>query len=163
MERLYIMEKIYNTGTVNHTAQDGAGCGNKINYGEGHMAGYYGYSMGSNAKAAYADGKMPLSKWTKTQILGAISGNCDIADTKFGLLQKMTKSELIDKFLFMDSYHHTGKYYNLTAFLGVGFGVVEEMEEEEIAKIISSHKNTIKTEGERKAGRPKLRGKQKKT
>lgn len=35
------------------------------------MAGYHGYSMSNNAVSAYADGEMPLSKWTKAEILDA--------------------------------------------------------------------------------------------
>lgn len=34
------------------------------------MAGYYGYSMSNNAVEAYENGEMPISKWTKKEIVG---------------------------------------------------------------------------------------------
>lgn len=46
------------------------------------MAGYNGYSMSNNAVAAYEDGEMPLSKWSKTAILEVIEENEDIEDSK---------------------------------------------------------------------------------
>lgn len=33
------------------------------------MAGYYGYSMSNNAKAAYEMDEKPFSKWSKGEIL----------------------------------------------------------------------------------------------
>ena len=41
------------------------------------MAGYFGYSMSNNARAAYADGEMPLSKWTKTTIINKIEDSLE--------------------------------------------------------------------------------------
>ena len=35
-------------------------------------AGYHGYSMSNNAVAAYDNGEMPLSKWTKSAILNEL-------------------------------------------------------------------------------------------
>ena len=42
-----------------------------ISIGRGN--GYHGYSMSNNAKEAYENGEMPLSKWTKTAIIDAIA------------------------------------------------------------------------------------------
>lgn len=37
------------------------------------MAGYHNYSMSNNAVAAYENGEMPLSKWSKKAILAAVA------------------------------------------------------------------------------------------
>lgn len=37
------------------------------------MSGYKGYSMSNNAVAAYSEGKKPMSKWTKSEILATLS------------------------------------------------------------------------------------------
>lgn len=36
------------------------------------MSGYRGYSMSNNAVAAYEEGKKPLSKWFKSEILDSL-------------------------------------------------------------------------------------------
>ena len=38
------------------------------------MAGYDGYSMSNNARAAYTNEEKPLSKWTKSELLDGIEG-----------------------------------------------------------------------------------------
>ncbi len=81
-------------------------------------AGYHGYSMSNNAVAAYEDGEMPLSKWTKTAILNELveqEANPDI----IALAKKMTVAQLKDIFLYKSSWHHTSKMYNRTDFYSV--------------------------------------------
>lgn len=102
------------------------------------MAGYNGYSMSNNAVAAYADGEMPLSKWTKAAILEAIFENCEMLEKKEDLLRKMTAKELKDEFLQMSSWHHTSKFYNCTNFYSLDFEKIEDISTEEIKNIISN-------------------------
>ena len=81
-------------------------------------AGYHGYSMSNNAVAAYEDGEMPLSKWTKSAILNELveqEANPDI----IALAKKMTVAQLKDVFLYKSSWHHTSKMYNITDFYSV--------------------------------------------
>lgn len=46
-------------------------------------SGYIGWSMSRNAAAAYADGEMPKSKWTKAAMVEAIKGCCDDNDLAY--------------------------------------------------------------------------------
>lgn len=112
------------------------------------MAGYNGYSMSNNAVAAYADGEMPLSKWTKTAILDAIFENCEIAEEKENLLRKMTAKELKDAFLKLSSWHHTSKFYNCTNFYNLDFEVIEEISIKEIKNIISNRQKKARRSAE---------------
>lgn len=78
-------------------------------------AGYYGYSMSNNAVNAYQNGEMPLSKWSKAEILSALP--------KFGYpkniieqLRKLSKKTLQESLLYNSSWHHTSNRYNKTDF-----------------------------------------------
>lgn len=115
------------------------------------MAGYYNYSMSNNAIEAYENGEMPRSKWTKKEILNTIYNDCDIEETKYELLQKMTVSELVNHFLYLSSWHHTSKYYNQTSFYAIDTEAVEEITPEEIKEIISSRVRIKKTAEEKEA------------
>lgn len=112
------------------------------------MAGYNRYSMSNNAVAAYADGEMPLSKWTRAAIFEAIAENCEITEEKAGLLRKMTAKELKETFLHFSSWHHTSKFYNCTNFYNLDFEAVEKMTAEEIKSIISSRKRAARRSAE---------------
>lgn len=112
------------------------------------MAGYNGFSMSNNAVAAYADGEMPLSKWTKAAILEAIFENCEIAEEKANLLRKMIAKELKGAFLHLSSWHHTSKFYNCTNFYSLDFEAVEKMTAEEIKNIISNRKKAARRSAE---------------
>lgn len=112
------------------------------------MAGYNGYSMSNNAVAAYADGEMPLSKWTKAAILEAIFENCEIAEEKADLFRKMTTKELKDAFLRQSSWHHTSKFYNCTNFHSLDFEKIEEISAEEIKNIISNRQKKTRRSAE---------------
>ena len=78
-------------------------------------SGYCGYSMSKRAVQAYESGEMPISKWTKREILDELS-NQDFDDP---LLKKMTLAELRRTFCKYTSYHHTGKMFNRTDFYSV--------------------------------------------
>lgn len=64
--------------------------------------GYHGYSMSNNAVSAYSDGEMPLSKWTKRELVDAIEAVNDKID-----VSKLTVAELRHHFLTSAGYHHT--------------------------------------------------------
>jgi hypothetical protein len=44
--------------------------------GGDNMAGYDNFSMSNNARDAYRSGEMPMSKWTKQDILRAAKQTC---------------------------------------------------------------------------------------
>lgn len=103
------------------------------------MAGYRGYSMSNNAVSAYDDGEKPISKWTKVEILDAISkirGDLDFS--------KLTVAELKRKFLYNSSWHHTSKYYNVTEFYSIDEDEVKECTQDDIEEIISSRPKKVK-------------------
>lgn len=107
-----------------------------------------GYSMSNNAVAAYEDGEMPLSKWTKAAILNVISENCEMSDEKANLLKKMTAKELKDAFLKRSSWHHTSMFYNSTNFYSLDFEAIEKTSPEEIENIISKRQTKTRRSAE---------------
>ena len=92
-------------------------------------AGYNWHAgMSNNAVTAYNNGEKPLSKWKKSDIINAIK-DIEISDYekkefnyteagKEAFIEHIQKLPLIKlrKMLDQSSYHHTGKYYNLTYF-----------------------------------------------
>ena len=97
-------------------------------------AGYHGYSMSNNAVAAYADGEMPLSKWTKQAILDAVA---EIDEEKAEWLKPVKLQTLKDKLLTRTSWHHTSKFYNRTDFYSLDEDTVESLTEEDVAKWVA--------------------------
>ena len=92
-------------------------------------SGYHGYSMSRNAVAAYQNGEMPKSKWTKTAMLAAIEGYCWENRLEYPALRlkRMRKAELFDGYFSCTSWHHTSKFFNATDFYSVaGFALDEE-------------------------------------
>ena len=104
---------------------------NKVRIDE---AGYHGYSMSNNAVAAYADGEMPLSKWTKQAILDAVA---EIDEEKAEWLKPVKLQTLKDKLLTRTSWHHTSKFYNRTDFYSLDEDTVESLTEEDVAKWVA--------------------------
>ena len=95
-------------------------------------AGYHGYSMSNNAVAAYEDGEMPLSKWTKTAILSELA-ELDYSQEIQDIAKKLTVAQLKDIFLFKSSWHHTSKMYNKTDFYSVSPDITMDMINDVIA------------------------------
>lgn len=93
------------------------------------MSGYYGYSMSNNAVSAYDDGEMPLSKWTKAEIL-------DRCGDKMDILKFLTVSELRKNLLYKSSWHHTSCHYNCTDFYSFDDDSLEEIGSERVEEII---------------------------
>ena len=67
-----------------------------VRYGQ---KGYVGLSMSENAKAAYEDGEMPYSKWTKARMITAIKDCCYDNDLKFdeSIVRSMKKDDLFSR------------------------------------------------------------------
>ena len=99
-----------------------------------YEAGYSGYSMSNNAVQAYEDGEMPLSKWTKQDILDAIE---EIRPEIIPMISKFTVQKLKDTFLTYSSWHHTSDYYNKTDFYSIDEDKVESITSDEINQILN--------------------------
>lgn len=81
-------------------------------------AGYYKYSMSNNAVDAYANGEMPLSKWTKTAILRELQ-DLEVSQDIIKIAKTLPLTDLKAIFLYKSSWHHTSKMYNRTDFYSV--------------------------------------------
>lgn len=85
-----------------------------------NQPGYVGCAMSERAVRAYEDGEMPKSKWTKAAMLAAIADYCDMFGLAYdGSASNYTKETLFAKFFEWKSWHHTGKYANVTDFYGL--------------------------------------------
>lgn len=79
------------------------------------MSGYRGYSMSNNAVAAYEEGKKPLSKWSKSEILDSLC----VSEEEKKKLKKYCLDTLRQYFLRYSEWHHTSSHYNCTDFYEV--------------------------------------------
>ena len=79
------------------------------------MAGYYKWSMSNNALEAYAEGKKPLSKWTKQAIISEATNN-GFSESHVNQLKKTTLQNLRESCLEYTECHHTSKMYKITNF-----------------------------------------------
>lgn len=102
-------------------------------------AGYKGYSMSNNAVSAYEHGEKPISKWTKSELLGLIKDSYsdlyDVAkDAPLDVLRKI--------FLIKTSWHHTSSRYNKTDFYS--FNNYVDITEDGIISRINTNKPRAK-------------------
>lgn len=108
------------------------------------MSGYNGYSMSINAVSAYNDGEMPLSKWTKSEIISTIEDAVVVGSVRLKCsidkLKSVPVKLLKDICLYNSSWHHTSKHYNVTDFYAIDFFKIEELTDEEIDRIVSDYK-----------------------
>lgn len=74
------------------------------------------YSMSERAAEAYANGEMPLSKWTKKAILAAMRAEKHAALATELEGRQYTLAFLKALFLSTSSWHHTSSKYNSTEF-----------------------------------------------
>lgn len=95
-------------------------------YASGNGNGYDGYAMSNNARMAYEDCEMPLSKWTKTELLSAIKSYNVSADIILAL-QKHNTDTLRRELLMYPGWHHTSEYYNKTNFYAIDADKVNEL------------------------------------
>ncbi|MDR1451291.1 MAG: hypothetical protein LBI57_03010 [Helicobacteraceae bacterium] len=80
------------------------------------------YSMSNNALAAYGEGKKPLSKWTRKDILDRakeVLKDAEDTDIEIADLEKLPTPLLKQLTLDMKEWHHTSKRYNKTNFYDV--------------------------------------------
>ena len=96
-----------------------------------NQSGYVGCSMSERAAYAYENGEKPKSKWTKKAMLEEIEAYCRLFDMPYeGQFSKMKKDEIFREFFRWTSWHHTGKYANVTDFYG--------LDEEKLADALAS-------------------------
>ena len=105
------------------------------------MAGYNRYSMSNNAVCAYNDGKMPLSKWTKAEILDRCGGKAE-------MLSALTVAELRKELLYRSEWHHTSNRYNRTDFYAFDEDRLEEITSTSVTQIIMQRIHAPKQEKE---------------
>ena len=100
--------------------------------------GYVGRKMSENAVIAYSNGEMPLSKWSKEEILSSLPS--EIAEK----CDKIRLDALRDYFLKNSSWHHTSKCFNKTDFYTIDDDVVEDFDFESLEYINNLRKEDSK-------------------
>ena len=115
--------------------------------------GYNGYSMSNNAIAAYSKGEMPLSKWTKEDIIDGAKNALKGTQTKFSFetLKKAKLSTLRDMLLEKTCEHHTSSYFNSTSFYQIKESVFENLTDDKINQWISFDEEEDKKIKEKKS------------
>jgi hypothetical protein len=104
-------------------------------------SGYNGYSMSNRAVEAYSNGEKPLSKWTKAEIISAVS---EIDSDKAELLKSVKALTLKEKVLYCSSWHHTSSRYNKTNFYRIDEDFINGLTEEDIAEMALENRNEKK-------------------
>lgn len=105
----------------------------KVTYGQ---HGYVGSSMSERAVAAYENGEMPKSKWTKAAMLTALNTQLNEFEDNnqltrqereelYTAITRMKKEDIFTTFLYNSSWHHTSKFANATDF----YRVTEDIED----------------------------------
>lgn len=99
--------------------------------------GYIGQKMSERAAAAYNMGEMPLSKWTKGDIISRLKkaakeGEVEASEDYLARAEKLCQATLKSHLLDLSSWHHTGKYFNRTYFYDLvgDLPSIEKMEED---------------------------------
>ena len=110
-------------------------------------SGYHGYSMSNRARRAYANGEMPISKWSKKIILEAAN---EIRSDLVDALSNLTVAELREHALYNSSWHHTSSRCNETNFYAINDDFFEEATLETINEIISKRQKKAKPEAVRR-------------
>lgn len=108
--------------------------------------GYIGNKMSVRAYEAYESGEKPLSKWTKTAIINTVLDYRD--DFGYDELKKYSKDAL-KVFLTYSSWHHTGSYFNETAFYSLDESFIEN-EKDYIIQVLNEKVKELKKEKEEK-------------
>ena len=107
-------------------------------------SGYYNYSMSNRAVDAYREGKKPLSKWTKSDILEAVReliySEEIAANFNFNLLKKVKASRLKKLCLHSTEYHHTSKYFNRTDFYSIDVDYLESLTDSDLYYYLEEQK-----------------------
>ena len=120
--------------------------------------GYVGSRMSERAVEAYERGERPMSRWKKDDILDAIeeaveneelSLRCD-----YEKLKKAPEKVLRDV---CTSWHHTGKFYNVTEFYSLNMYVIAKLTDEDLEKDIEEHREEQKEKRKKKPKEEKAR------
>lgn len=111
-------------------------------------SGYIGRSMSVNAANAYKTGEKPLFKWSKTELVDAISSISENRNIE-AVIKLLTVKELQDNFLKQSSWHHTGAFFSETDFYSINEKAVSAINKELVDEIISKRTKKNKTEAER--------------
>ena len=106
--------------------------------------GYIGNKMSVRAYEAYESGEKPLSKWTKTAIINTV---LDYRDD-FGY-DELKSKDALKVFLTYSSWHHTGSYFNETAFYSLDESFIEN-EKDYIIQVLNEKVKELKKEKEEK-------------
>jgi hypothetical protein len=97
--------------------------------------------MSNRAVEAYSNGEKPLSKWTKAEIISAVS---EIDSDKAELLKSVKALTLKEKVLYCSSWHHTSSRYNKTNFYRIDEDFINGLTEEDIAEMALENRNEKK-------------------
>ena len=102
---------------------------------------YIGKRMSCRALQAYENGEKPLSKRNKEEILDLLSQESELD------FSDMTLSMLKEFFLIKSGWHHTGKFYNKTAFYRFEFDP-KSWDQEQIDYVVALKKGEKKQKKE---------------
>lgn len=104
-------------------------------------SGYSGYRMSNRAVEAYAAGEKPFSKWSKADIVSAVS---DLKPELANDIARLNLEELRRIALYASSWHHTSSYCNATDFYSIDEDSIEDLTVAEINRIISTREKKEK-------------------
>lgn len=105
--------------------------------------GYKGHSTSWNSIYAREDGEFPLSEWTKTKLVDAITA----ADPIKGQQCKQICLEALRcHFLKGAGYHHTSKWYNKTDFFALNSDAIECVTADKLSLLSTLKSPKVKTE-----------------
>ncbi|MDD3940826.1 MAG: hypothetical protein PHQ01_04625 [Candidatus Pacebacteria bacterium] len=114
-------------------------------------SGYSGYSMSNRAVKAYESGEMPLSNWSKEDILDNVESYIkqnNIQDIDLDKIKKMSLQDLKKLFLRKSSWHHTGKMYNQTDFYALDDDYLDELTNSKIDSFLERKQEERKEQAE---------------
>ncbi len=116
-----------------------------------HRGNGYAGTMSNNALDAYAEGRMPISKWTKKELIKHIDANRGSINCDYELLISQPVDVLKKLLLFSDGeYHHTGLRYNETTFYHFSDKRLSNLTDEEIVQMASNIKTQKQKQNEAK-------------
>ena len=115
--------------------------------------GYVGKSMSVRAKRAYENNEMPLSAWTKENMIEEIENIIDYHELNLdlNLLKKLTKDQIQKKFMINSSWHHTGCFFNQTNFYEVCEDWIIKTTNEKLEDLIQDRKDYLESTKEERA------------
>lgn len=115
--------------------------------------GYVGKSMSVRAKRAYENNEMPLSAWTKENMLEEIENIIDYHELNLdlNLLKKLTKDQIKNEFMRNSSWHHTGCLFNQTNFYEVCEDWIIKTTNEKLEDLIQDRKDYLESTKEERA------------